>query len=115
MQWDVEFYEDRRGKVPVEDFYNSLASKKEKAKFDWIIDLLGEMGIELGMPYARPIKGTELWELRPMFNRILYFLLDKENAFVLLHAFRKKTQETPRKHIEMALERMRDYIERRDS
>ena len=48
-------------------------------------------------------------------SRILYFLVDKENAFVLLHAFRKKTQETPRKHIEMALERMRDYIERRDS
>lgn len=69
------------------------------------------MGIELGMPYARPIKGTELWELRPMSNRILYFLVDQKGVFVLLHAFRKKTQETPRKHIRIALERMRDYRE----
>lgn len=32
MQWEIEFYEDRRGTVPVEDFYNSLASKKRKGK-----------------------------------------------------------------------------------
>ncbi len=114
MKWKIEFYEDNKGSIPVDQFYQSLTSKAEKAKFDWVIDLLEEMGIELGMPYARPIKSTALWELRPMSNRILYFLLAKENTFVLLHAFRKKTQETPKRHIEIAIERMHDYIERRD-
>ena len=114
MKWEIEFYEDSRGNVPVDEFYQSLTSKEEKVKCDWIIDLLEELGIELGMPYARPIKGTPLWELRPMANRILYFLFTKENTFVLLHGFRKKTQETPKRHIEIALKRMDDYIERRD-
>jgi phage-related protein len=114
MKWEIELYEDIRGNIPVDQFYRSLTSKAEKAKMVWVIDLLQELGIELGMPYARPVKSSVLWELRPMSNRILYFLFTRDNRFVLLHAFRKKTRETPEKHIETALKRMRDYIERND-
>ncbi|MDQ7827242.1 MAG: type II toxin-antitoxin system RelE/ParE family toxin [Candidatus Eremiobacteraeota bacterium] len=115
MKWNVEFYEDAKGNIPVEDFYVSLSSKKEKAKFDWIIDLLEMMGIELEMPYARYLKDTGMWELRPASNRILYFLYDGKNTFVLLHAFRKVTQRTPSPHIEIALKRMLDYIKRSEA
>ena len=36
------------------------------------------------------------------------------NTFVLLHHFRKKTQKTPRKEIDCAKRRAKDYNERND-
>ena len=41
---------------------------------------------------------SEIWELRPGFNRVLYFYFEN-NTFVLLHMFRKKTQKTPKSEI----------------
>ena len=37
----------------------------------------------------------------------------KENTFVLLHVFRKKTQKTPKKEIEKAKVEREDYLKRR--
>lgn len=50
-----------------------------------------------------------IWELRPGNNRVFYFFFDN-NTFVLLHAFRKKTQKTPRKEIERAKSERDDYL-----
>ena len=53
----------------------------------------------------------DIWELRPGNNRVLYFFC-RENTFVLLHHFRKKTKKTPRREIEKAKRERDDYLRR---
>ena len=55
-----------------------------------------------------------IWELRPGFNRVLYFYY-KDDTFVLLHQFRKQTRKTPRQEIEKAKRERNDWIERKES
>lgn len=67
-------------------------------------------GHKLILSMAKHIEGN-IWELRPGINRVFYFYY-KNNTFVLLHHFRKKTQKTPRKEITIAIKRQKDYLER---
>ena len=53
----------------------------------------------------------EIWELRPLRNRILFAAL-VDNRFVLLHAFMRKTQKTPAVEIERAEKELKDFKER---
>ena len=74
------------------------------------LQLLRDFGLELGLPHVRPM-GQKLWELRVRSrrqHRVLYFAARGERL-VLLHAFTKQTQQTPRGEIETALRRMDDY------
>ena len=68
-------------------------------------------GLNLGEPYIRHIE-NEIWELRPLRDRIL-FASWSNNKFILLSAFMKQTQKTPRREIEKAKELLKDY-KRRD-
>lgn len=106
--WQVLFYEDRRGKSPALDFINDL-SAKDRAKVNIAFKLLAEFGTRLGMPHAKRIEGR-LWELRPGDNRLFYFL-HLENRFVVLHGFRKQSMKTPEKEIATALRRMNELLE----
>lgn len=42
----------------------------------------------------------EIWELRPIRDRILFARL-MDGRFVLLHQFMKKTQKTPKREIQL--------------
>ena len=53
----------------------------------------------------------EIWELRPLRNRILFAAL-VDDTFILLHVFLKKTQKTPQEEIEKAEHELKDYKER---
>lgn len=57
-----------------------------------------------------PLKG-DIWELRPLDNRIMYAYW-KDNTFVLLHYFNKKTQKTPKSEIQIAKNNLKDFLER---
>lgn len=111
--WNIEFYETEGGSLPVRDFIESL-SDKHQAKIVHRIDLLAETGNTLKEPHVKKLEG-KIWELRvqasPNIYRILYFT-DIGKDIVLLHGFTKKTQKTPRKEIEIATERMKDYQRR---
>ena len=54
----------------------------------------------------------DIWELRPGNNRVLYFY-HRDDTYVLLHQFRKKTQKTPRREIEKAKSERDDWIARK--
>lgn len=115
MPWKVVFYKDKRGRNPVWEFIFGL-SKKHQAKIVRAFDLLKEFGLTLGTPHIRSIGGhRKLWELRVQVAknayRVLYFAHTGQR-FVMLHAFLKKTQKTPRQEIAIAEERMRDFLER---
>lgn len=112
----IEYYEEN-GDIPVIDFLESL-SAKEQAKILREIDLLEEFGFSLGMPYIRKMEGTkELWELRikqSSNNYRVFFFHYVDGVFVLLHGIVKKTEKTPKRHIDVALDRMKKYKERQE-
>ena len=75
------------------------------------LDLLTESGTRIGVRYVKHLEGP-IWELTPGDNRVLFFVWTG-SRFVLLHAFRKKTQKTPQGEISLAEERKADYLQRR--
>jgi len=107
--WQIQFYEDHRGKTPALEYINNL-STRDKVKVSNILRLLEEFGTSLTMPHARHIEG-KLWELRPGDNR-LFYCLHNGKQFVILHGFRKKTMQTPEKEIQTALRRMNELLEK---
>jgi len=110
-QWTIRFYKDRDGCEPVSDWLDGLPSQ-ERAKIERFLRLLCELGTKMPGEHARHLTGHgPLWELRPHPNRLLY-VAHTGRQFIVLHGFRKKGQKTPRKHIERALSRWADFVER---
>ena len=110
-EWVIVGYQDARGRRPVNEFLDALPPR-DRARVVRTIELLKTYGTELGMPYARHLTG-KLWELRVSSGRrayrVLYFA-HTGHRLVLLHAFSKKTQKTPRREIDVALRRMAELL-----
>lgn len=113
---EIYFYKDKSGNRPAYDYISGLARKNDKdsrIKFNKIMDYikaLKEYGLQLKEPYIKHLDG-EIWELRPLRDRIL-FVAWHNGSFVLLHQFMKKTQKTPTREIERAKRELADLIER---
>jgi len=118
--YDVIFYSNNKGREPTAEFINDLRKKSHTDKnarinFNKIvayIDILSEKGARAGEPIVKHLNG-EIWELRPLNNRIL-FALYKDRLYILLHHFTKKTNKTPPSEIAQAKRNLADYIERND-
>ena len=105
MEWKVIFFESRRGKKPVETFFYKQQLKAQ-AKMLHLFELLKAYGSRLGMPHAKQL-GLGIYELRIRGNeelRIFYGF--KQKTIYLLHAFKKQTQKTPRRELEIAQKRL---------
>lgn len=118
--YEIEFYEDKNGKSEIVDFIRELhdradTSKESRMNFNKIVaylDILEEFGTRVGEPVTKHLDG-EIWELRPLHNRLLYAYY-RDNKFVILHHFVKKTQKTPKREIEQAKRKLQDYLERNE-
>ena len=118
--YTVEFYENAKGESDVWDFLEELRIKAETNKdariqykqISFYIQLLHDNGTRLPDNITKHIDDG-IWELRPGSNRVLYFFF-KNNTFVLLHHFRKKTQKTPRPEIEKAKTERADFLSREE-
>ena len=112
----IHFYRNKDGESPVADYIRELAGKNGKDsriklhKIQDYINALSEYGLQLREPYIKHLDG-EIWELRPLRDRIL-FVAWHNGSFVLLHSFMKKTQKTPAREIEQAKRELTDLIER---
>jgi len=115
MTWTIDFYRGVEGNVPIEDFLVSL-SEKDRARIAWAINLLEEYGLQLSLSYVKHLKG-KLWELRIRAGRkdyrIIYFAYVGQR-FIILHGLLKKTQEMPRRELEVAERRMADFLTREE-
>ena len=107
-----------KAKNPIEKYIQNLSSQRGKdarikfAKITEYIRKLSEHGTLIGMPEVEKIEGEEnLWELRPLRDRI-FFAYWKDNTFVLLHHFVKKTPKPPKREIEQAKRNLKDWLER---
>ena len=112
MVHNIYFYKDKNGNEPVLEYMRELASKKGKDsriklnKINDYIELLSQHGTRAGEPYIKYLD-AEIWELRPLRDRIL-FVARIDGSFVLLHHFMKKPQKTPKREIEQAKRELAD-------
>jgi Phage-related protein len=114
----IVFYKDKNDIEPVKEYILSLVARSDKDsriklnKIQDYVQILAQYGTRAGEPYIKHLDG-EIWELRPLRDRILFFCW-VDDTFVLLHHFVKKAQKTPKREIERAIKNMIDFIEGSD-
>ena len=117
--YNIEFYTNANGVSELWNFLDDLQKKALTNKDARIqhkqivqyIQLLEDHGTRLGENITKHLDDN-IWELRPGNNRVLYFF-HKDNTYVLLHQFRKKTQKTPPREIQKAKDERDDWIKRK--
>lgn len=101
---------------PVEYFHPKVKKEIENwpvgilADYARLVELLIEFGPSLRMPHSRAMGGG-LFELRARgregIGRALYCFVIGQRV-IILHAFVKKTQETPERELKIARKRMKE-------
>lgn len=115
--YKIHYYQDARGRRPVAEYIDELSRKKDKdsqikyKKIKEYIELLSMHGLELNERYIKRLEGN-IWELRPIRDRILFVAWQEDGSFVLLHHFMKTTQKTPPREIDKAKREYNDILER---
>lgn len=112
--WKWVYYKAASGRVPVREFVDEQQEEvREKVFFD--LERLVRFHVKLGPPYTEKVEGRDFWELRTKVRGNIYrtfYFARTGRKFVLLHAIQKKSQKTPKKELDVAEERMKDYLER---
>jgi phage-related protein len=100
----VKFFQTEAGNEPVRDFLRELPPEDRKIIGTDVKEV--QFGWPLGMPLVRKME-KDLWEVRSHLEgrifRVIFTVVD--NQMVLLHAFIKKSQSTPRQDLEIARDR----------
>ena len=107
----IKFYLTVSGRSPVEDFLQDC-SKDIKSDFVDAITLL-DAGQLLSMPLSKPLfnihKGLHELRLKDQHGQVrIFYFMKKSDAIYMLHAFKKKTQELPKKEVDVVLKRIRE-------
>ena len=110
---EVYFYATNSGNEPVREWLKNLP-KEDMRTIGFDIKTV-QYGYPIGMPLTRVLHGTGgLEEVRCNISngiaRVIFYVED--NTMVLLHAFIKKTQETPKKELDVAIKRYKDLCKR---
>lgn len=114
--YKIIFYKNKSGKEPVKEYISDLMAQQGKdskiriKKIQDYLNLLRKKGTYAGEPYVKYM-GDGIWELRPLSERIFFFLWNK-NTIVLLHCYYKKSKRTPKKEIMIAQKRKNEFMER---
>jgi len=113
IKFEVLFFEEDNGKVPVEEFLDDL-DKKMRAKLVGLIEILQESGNDLREPYSKYLGGN-IFELRCKvgsdISRVLYFFYHG-GRIIMTNGFIKKSMKTPRQEIDRAKKYRKIYIKR---
>ena len=109
----VDFYKTSEGKCPVKEYLKTL-NAKDVEKILYSIDLIEEVD---NVP-SKFFKYLEdgIYEVRAERNGNIFRLLGffSGGSFVILtNGFTKKEQKTPRKEIEIAKKRRKDFLRRK--
>jgi len=86
--------------------------KKTGPKVVRTIELLEEYGPKLGMPHSKRVRDG-IFELRIRgIQEVRVFYIFQKDSVILLHGFIKKSQKTPKKELELALQRAKTLDKR---
>jgi phage-related protein len=106
----VVFFRTETGNEPVRDWLKEL-SKEHRKK-------IGEdiLTVQYAWPVGKPLVdnlGFGIWEIRSRIgNRIARTLfMEADQEIILLHAFIKKTQNTPKDDLALARKRKKQYLQ----
>ena len=104
INYTIEYFHSRV-KAEIETWPDGIL-----ADFARIMELLMEFGPNLRMPHSRAME-SGLFELRPRgregIGRVFYCFVIGQRV-VILHAFIKKTEETPKQDLRIARRRMKE-------
>ncbi len=99
----------------MQDHWDELPDKTVQ-KIAWVLRLVREMD-RVPAQYFKKLTGSEdIWEIRADVGRETYRLLGffhGQDMIVLTNSFRKKTQQTPQREIELAKQRRSEHQTRR--
>ncbi len=111
MKWTIDFYRSKNGNCPVEKYLLGLPPQNRNTILE-AMEYLETFGIDLREPYVKYLS-NKIYELRAKdqngIYRVLYFSTEGRR-FIMLHGFTKKTQKTPRKEIEIAIKRKKEFL-----
>jgi phage-related protein len=106
MNYSIEYFHSRVQRE-IESWPDGML-----ADYARIVELLMEFGPHLRMPHSRAM-GDGLFELRPRssegIGRVFYCFVISQRIMIL-HAFIKKTQETPERELRLARKRMKEVL-----
>jgi phage-related protein len=109
------YYRTSDGQEPVRDFIDGLSPARQVVLGNQIglLNMLRVNDPPLAFPHSSQVEG-ELRELRCHVGRALYRILYQRshNLFVLLHILEKRSGVLPRADVEIARNRMADFVER---
>lgn len=104
MSYSIEYFHSRV-KAEIESWPVGIL-----ADYARIVELLMEFGPHLRMPHSRAM-GEGLFELRPRgiegIGRVFYCFM-VNHRIIILHAFIKRTQDTPDRELKLARKRMKE-------
>jgi len=107
MPWTIDYYsEDVRLKI-------DALPVGIRASYARLTELLEEFGLELRMPHSRAMGGG-LFELRPRGREGIarvFYCTKVGRKIIILHSFIKKTNETPKRELDIARRRRKEVIE----
>lgn len=95
MVYEITAYKDERGREPVVEFLESLADS-EFARFQAVIEQVKQNGTNIKGDIGHWV--GDLFQIRFKECRCFMYKADT-NTFVLLHAFKKKTNKTEPREI----------------
>ncbi len=104
ISWTIEYYS--------EDVRLEIAAMPIgiRAAYVRLTEMLEEFGLDLRMPHSRAMGGG-LFELRPRgkegIARVFYCTM-VGRRIIVLHSFIKKTQETPKRELDVARKRQKE-------
>ena len=107
----IYYYTTISNNNPVKEFIESL-NKSQTAKVARILKTIEQYGIKFSFPYTRKVTGTQLWGIRILGQdniRVIHAVIYRQDI-LLLHGFLKKKQKTPKKDLDTALNRYKDWL-----
>lgn len=112
MDFNVSYYTDQNGGIPVQDFLEEIFDKNYALWSECVASVEKiKHGIYHKEPFSKAL-GFGLFEIRVRSKndiaRIIYSFT-KGRQIILLHGFIKKTEKTPLKELEIAQTRLKIY------
>lgn len=107
MSWTIDYYSEEV-RLEIDSLPPDI-----RASYARLTELLEEFGLELRMPHSRAM-GRGLFELRPRGREGIarvFYCMKVGKRIVVLHSFIKKTQETPKRELEIARRRQKEISE----
>jgi len=110
---EIYYYLKPNGQNVIRKFILTLP-KNQQAKLRRVLQLISEYGLTSANPHLKKLTGTPLWEIRILGkdNLRLLYVIPSSTSILVLHGFIKKTQKTPPREINIALNRLADWQSR---